>query len=92
MTDSTFAQRQPDGSVAVVLYTQPHCSACRSVEQYLVGRGVPFEVRDVFENASALEEIEARGYLTTPVTRIGDEWIPGFRRSAFDAALARMDT
>lgn len=75
----------------MVLYTQPHCSACRSVERYLTERGVAFDVLDVFADPVALSEIEDRGYLTTPVTRIGTQWLAGFRRSEFDTALARLD-
>lgn len=84
------AEPQPDPMVPVVLYTQPHCTACRSVERYLDEYGVPYEMRDVFADPNALHEIEERGYLTTPVTRVGERWLAGFRRSDFDAALAAM--
>lgn len=75
---------------AVVLYTQPYCGACRLVEQYLSERQIPFAVRDVSLDASALASLEERGYLSTPVTRVGDQWIAGFRREAFDRALAAL--
>lgn len=91
MTDRDTAPRRLDAAASVVLYTQPHCSACRSVERYLVERDVRFDVRDVFDDPSALEDIESRGYLTTPVTRVGVRWIAGFRRAAFDDALAALD-
>jgi glutaredoxin len=74
----------------VVVYTQPHCSACRQVERYLTQRNIDFEVLDVLSDASALATLEERGYLGTPVTRVGDTWISGFRRAALERALATL--
>lgn len=91
MSEHASRPSQAEEATAVVLYTQPHCSTCRSVERYLNGRGVTFDVRDVFADPLALSEIEERGYLTTPVTRIGTRWLAGFRRGEFDAALAGPD-
>jgi len=48
---------------------------------------VAVDVRDVAADASALAELEAEGYMTTPVTRIGDRWIAGFRRPEMESAL-----
>ena len=73
LSESPSSPLQAEEETAVVLYTQPHCSACRSVERYLMERGITFDVRDVFADLVALSEIEDRGYLTTPVTRIGIE-------------------
>lgn len=91
MTERQSVSNEAAAAPSVVLYTQPHCSACRSVERYLVGRGVPFEVRDVFADPVALEDIEGRGYLMTPVTRIGDEWIAGFHPRMFDRAFIELE-
>ena len=75
-----MSEQQPE----IVVYTQPHCSGCREVERYLEQRGVAFTMRDVTEDAAALEEITSRGYMSTPITRVGDRWIAGFRRKEFD--------
>lgn len=91
MSERPSSPLQAEEETAVVLYTQPHCSACRSVERYLMERGITFDVRNVFADPVALSEIEDRGYLTTPVTRIGTQWLAGFRRSEFDTAVARLD-
>ena len=72
----------------VEVFTQPGCAACRQVERYLEQRGVPYEVRDVLEDASALDELMQRGYMQTPVTRCGDQWIAGFDRAALDTLVA----
>lgn len=71
----------------VVVYTQPHCAGCRDVERFLELRGIRFTVRDVSAEAAALEEIVGRGYMSTPVIRIGDRWIAGFNRKALEAIL-----
>ncbi len=81
---------QPNAS-AVEVFTQAHCSSCREVEQYLRGRGVVFTVRNVDAEPAALEEISGRGYMTTPVTRIGEHWIAGYKRRALERALKAID-
>jgi glutaredoxin len=59
------------------------------VERYLDERGIAYTVRDVFAEPNALEEIGSRGYMSTPVTRIGDQWIVGYRRKHLDQLLPR---
>jgi glutaredoxin len=76
-----------DQSSDVEVFTQTHCSACRQVEAFLHERGVPFVSRDLTSDASALDAIASRGYMGTPVTRIGDSWIAGFNRKALERAL-----
>lgn len=85
-TEGASARMEP----AVVVFTQPHCAPCRQVESYLTERGIPFVMRDVLTDGDALAILAERGYMGTPVTRIGDEWIPGFRRAALDRALAAL--
>lgn len=79
-----------EAAPTAMVYTQPHCAACKQVMQYLDGRGVALVPRDVVADASALVELEAEGYLTTPVTRIGDRWIAGFKRGELDEALRSL--
>lgn len=63
---------------AVEIFTQEYCPACRQVEALLTKYGIPFQSRDVLDDADALEEIASRGYMSTPVTRIGDTWVGGY--------------
>ena len=79
-----MSEQQPE----IVVYTQPHCASCKQVERYLEERGLAFIVRDVFDDPAALEEISSRGYMSTPVTRIGDRWIAGFRKRELDRLLS----
>jgi glutaredoxin len=62
------------------------------VERYLDERGIAYTVRDVFAEPHALEEIGSRGYMSTPVTRIGDQWIVGYRRKHLDRLLQQGRT
>ena len=54
-------------------------------------RGVAFTVRNVDAEPAALEEISARGYMTTPVTRIGEHWIAGYKRRELERALTAIE-
>ena len=76
-----------DTRPTIEVFTQRHCASCRRVEGYLRDFGVPFEVREVTTDAAALDEIFKRGFMTTPVTRIGDQWIAGFKRKEFEQLL-----
>jgi len=71
----------------IEVFTQRHCASCRRVEGYLRELGVAFTVRDVTTDEAALDEIFNRGFMTTPVTHIGDQWIAGFKRKEFEQLL-----
>ncbi len=75
---------------AVEVFTQAHCTSCREIERYLESRGIAFKVRSV-DAEPALEEISARGYTTTPVTRIGEQWIAGYKRRELERALKAIE-
>ncbi len=77
-----------DGTTPEVeVFTQSYCANCRRVEQFLRERGVSFTVRDVGEDAAALEAIASRGYMSTPVTRVGDQWVAGFNRRQLERLI-----
>lgn len=72
----------------IEVFTQTHCAPCRQLEAFLRQRGIPFTQRDVEADPVALEEIVARGYMGTPVIRIGETWVAGFRRTELERLLA----
>lgn len=74
-------------SPTIVVYTQQHCSSCKQVEKFLEEEGFSFALRDVGEDASALDEIASRGYMSTPIIRVGDTWIAGFNKKKLKQAL-----
>ena len=58
----------------IVVYTQPHCASCKEVARFP-------------EDPVALEEITSRGYMSPPVTRIGDHWVAGVKRKQLERLL-----
>ncbi|MEX2375090.1 MAG: glutaredoxin domain-containing protein, partial [Dehalococcoidia bacterium] len=63
--------------LTAVIYTQPYCGPCRMVEQFLEDNAVPFVTRDVTKDPVALNDLVERGFMATPVTHIGVQWIAG---------------
>ena len=76
---------------AIEVFTQDHCASCKQVERYLVERGVAFFLRNVATDAAVLEELSSRGFMATPVTRIGDQWVCGFRRRKLAQLIDQLD-
>ena len=76
-----------ESAPAIEVFTQPHCAPCREVERYLRDRGVPYVLHDVTDDPEALNTIAAQGFMATPVTRIGERWVGGFRKAELEAAL-----
>lgn len=73
----------------IELFTQQYCSECHEVAQFLQDRGVEFTTRSVDRDPEALELLIAKGYMSTPVVRIGDTWIAGFKRRELERLLGR---
>lgn len=71
----------------IVVYVQPYCHPCHEVERLLAEQGVPFTSRDVSSDPDALAELAARGFMSTPVTRVGDTWIAGLSRGEIIRAI-----
>ncbi len=59
---------------------------CNRTKEFLSQRGIEFEERDVSKDEAALEELQKRGLMTTPVTLIDGDAVVGFDR----AKLARL--
>jgi glutaredoxin-like protein NrdH len=72
----------------VVVYSQAGCPNCYVAIEYLSGKGVAVQVRDIRRDPAALQELLDGGFQTTPVIKIGDEMIAGFDPTRLDAALA----
>jgi glutaredoxin 3 len=59
---------------------------CNQTKEFLSQHGIAFEERDVSLDESALDELQKRGLMTTPVTIIDGEAVVGFDR----AKLAKL--
>lgn len=51
---------------------------CNRTKEFLSQKGIAFEERDVSRDETALEELQNRGLMTTPVTLVDDETVIGF--------------
>jgi len=60
---------------------------CGKVKEYLSQRQVQFDDRDITKDPSAIGELQKLGFMTTPVTVVGDKVIVGFDVPKFDEAL-----
>ena len=54
---------------------------CKRTKEFLSQRGIEFEERDVTKDEAALDELQQRGLMTTPVTLIDGEAVVGFDRA-----------
>ncbi len=59
---------------------------CNRTKEFLSQKGIVFEERDVSKDESALQELQKRGLMTTPVTLIDGDAVVGFDR----AKLAKL--
>jgi glutaredoxin len=77
-----------DAFPPVVVYTGNDCYWCERAKQYLSGRGVPYEERNVEENeAYGPEVINLSGQRHVPVIVVGSHAVVGFKKPELDAEL-----
>ena len=54
---------------------------CKKTKEFLSQQGIEFEERDVSKDEAALDELQQRGLMTTPVTLIDADSVVGFDRT-----------
>ena len=60
---------------------------CTKVKEYLSREHVSFEDRDTTLDPTAIPELQKLGFMTTPVTVIGEKVIVGFDQRKLSEAL-----
>jgi glutaredoxin-like protein NrdH len=60
---------------------------CTKVKEYLSREHVSFEDREITSDPSAISELQKLGFMTTPVTVIGEKVIVGFDPQKLNVAL-----
>ena len=60
---------------------------CNMVKEFLSSRNIDYIERDVSVNEEAFEELSKLGFMTTPVTVIGDEVVIGFDKKKLEDLL-----
>ena len=75
--------------MTVTVYTKPSCVQCNATYRALDSKGIEYETLDVSEDAAALEQVKALGYMQAPVVITdGDHW-SGFRPDKIDELAKR---
>jgi glutaredoxin-like YruB-family protein len=75
----------------VTVYTTPTCPYCRYVKQFLEGKGVPYNEKNVAaDQKAAIEMVSRSGQQGVPVTVIGEEVIVGFNQPALNQAVIKL--
>jgi len=76
--------------MAITVYTKPSCVQCTATYRALDSKGIEYEVLDLSQDPSALEQVKALGYLQAPVVITdGDHW-SGFRPDKIDELATRL--
>ncbi len=57
------------------------------MKEYLSQKQIQFDDRDITKDPSAILELKKIGFMTSPVTMVGDKVIVGFDDSKLDEAL-----
>ena len=60
---------------------------CNRTKEFLSQKGIEFEERDVSKDQAALEELQRRGLMTTPVTLVDDDVVVGFDQAKLSKLL-----
>ena len=69
----------------IIVYSKPNCMQCNFTKKYLEDKGVPYEVKDIFESEEALNEVKELGFSSVPVISVeGQDAFNGFRPDLLD--------
>lgn len=103
ITFAGFAAASPDTSgnrtsaasryPKIEIYTAPWCKSCAAASEYLTSNNIPFVKKDVFSNASYMDEMTTRyKSRAVPVIVIGNDEkvLKGFIVEAFQMAVREV--
>ncbi len=65
--------------MSITVYTKPSCVQCNATYRALDAKGIQYEIRDLSEDAAALEQVKALGYMQAPVVITDEGHWSGFR-------------
>lgn len=74
----------------IIVYTSAVCYRCKAVKRKLDELKVEYREVRADLDAEARDLLLAKGYEEVPVTRVGEEWIKGYRPDELDAAVAAL--
>jgi len=78
----------------IILYTKPDCPDCFNAKRYLANRDIPFDTRDISEEANVEELLDllGEGDYATPIIVVGEHIFTGFaaNREELERVLNQM--
>ena len=77
-------------NMAITVYTKPACVQCTATYRALDSKGIEYEIHDLSEDATALEQVKALGYMQAPVVVTDEDHWSGFRPDKIDELAARL--
>jgi glutaredoxin-like protein NrdH len=89
-TGKTKVVRGETVLMAITVYTKPSCVQCTATYRALDSKGIEYEVLDLSQDAGALEQVKALGYLQAPVVITDEDHWSGFRPDKIDALASRL--
>lgn len=76
--------------MSITVYTKPSCVQCNATYRALDARGIEYDILDLSEDAAALEQVKALGYLQAPVVVTDEEHWSGFRPDKISELATRL--
>lgn len=76
--------------MAITVYTKPSCVQCNATYRALDAEGIDYEIQDLTENPTALEQVKALGYMQAPVIITDEDHWSGFRPDKISNLAARL--
>jgi len=73
----------------VIVYSSTSCTYCAQLKKYLNDQSIAFEERNIDTNDAYIDELQALGMSSLPVTVIGDTKILGLNPTRIKKALAQ---
>lgn len=74
-------------SKKVVVYSSDSCIYCKDAKEYLTGKGIEFQEKNVSTDMSAKKELISKGFMGVPVILIENKTIQGFDKNKIDELL-----
>ena len=79
-----------ENDMAITVYTKPSCVQCTATYRALDSKGIEYNVLDLSEDPSALEQVKSLGYLQAPVVITDEDHWSGFRPDKIDELASRL--
>ena len=82
--------RSEGKAMSITVYTKPSCVQCNATYRALDAKGIEYEIHDLSEDAAALEQVKALGYMQAPVVVTDEGHWSGFRPDKINELASRL--